>query len=278
MSIPRDRWPTTVGLVGATALLLVFGVGQQLREIDWTTGSFLGLDLGAWSLATTFLAVFLIVQIVLNARATLERERRLVDAAADLRETSAELERLARIDPLTGVLNRRALFERLGSEFRRSRRYGRALTVMMIDIDHFKALNDRFGHATGDEVLAASAQQMASNLRESDAIGRYGGEEFAVILPETALADGAFVAEKLRTAVEELQIESPDGGAVPVQITVSAGVASIPDLATPDEQSLLNRADQALYAAKHAGRNRISVAEAGTPVYLERSATEQLSS
>ena len=87
MSVPRDRWPTIVGLAGAATLLGVLGAGRQLRDSGWSDGSFLGIDLGAWSVATMFLAIFLIVQIVLNARATLERERRLVDVAADLRET-----------------------------------------------------------------------------------------------------------------------------------------------------------------------------------------------
>lgn len=263
MSVPRDRWPTIAGLIGAVLLLFGLGIGPGAHQFEWATGTFLGLDLHAWSLATSFLAVFLILQIVLNSRATLERERRLVETAADLRETSAELERLAKVDPLTGVLNRRALFERLGAEFRRSIRYSRPLTVVMVDIDHFKLLNDRFGHATGDAVLARCAREMASNLRESDVIGRYGGEEFAVFLPETTLADGTFVAEKLRLAVERLSFDAPDGGAKPVRVTVSAGVASIPDLATPDEQALVNRADQALYSAKRAGRNQVTVAGPG---------------
>ncbi|MDA0352355.1 MAG: GGDEF domain-containing protein [Chloroflexi bacterium] len=271
MTITRDRWPTLLGLIGAVALLVLFGAGSQLREIGWTTGSFLGLDIAAWSLATTFLTICLIVQILLNSRATLDRERRLVDVAANLRETSAELERLAKIDPLTGVLNRRALFDRLGAEFRRSRRYGRSLTVLMIDIDHFKQVNDGYGHATGDAVLTACARQMASNIRESDEIGRYGGEEFAVILPETALADGAIVAEKLRAGIEALRVPVPDGGAA-VQVTVSVGVAAIPDLATTDEQALLNRADEALYAAKNSGRDRVILADPWLPRPLQQPA------
>ena len=271
VSVPRDRWPTMLGLLGAGLLLL--GFGGQLRGIEWVSGSFLGLDLGAWSLATTFLAVFLIVQIVLNARVALERERRLVDVAADLRETSAELERLAKVDPLTNVLNRRALFERVGAEFRRSQRYGRPLTAVMIDIDHFKALNERYGHATGDAVLAVCAREMASSLRESDGIGRYGGEEFVVFLPETTLADGAVVAEKLRLAIEELRIDGPDGASEPVQVTISAGVASTPELGIADEQALVRRADGALYEAKRGGRNRVAVAEIERPRRAERQAS-----
>lgn len=271
MSIPRDRWPTILGLLGAGGLLL--GFDRQLGGIGWASGSFLGLDLGAWSLATTFLAVFLIVQIVMNARAALKRERRLVDVAADLRETSAELERLAKIDPLTNVLNRRALYERLGAEFRRARRYGRPLTAVMIDIDHFKALNDRYGHATGDAVLAVCAAQLASSLRVSDGIGRYGGEEFVAILPETSSTDGAHVAEKLRRAIEELQIDSPDGSSEPLQVRISAGVATAPGPDTPDEQALVNRADGALYEAKRAGRNRVAVAEAERAGFVQQQAS-----
>lgn len=262
MTIPRDRWPTLVGLVGAFGLLVVLGVGRQLREVDWWGGSFLGLDLGAWALATTFLTVFLIVQIVLNARATLTRERRLVEVAAELRETSAELERLAMIDPLTGVLNRRAFFERLDTEFRRSQRYARSLTVVMVDVDHFKDLNDRYGHATGDSVLAKCAELLAADLRQSDEVGRYGGEEFAILLPETSLANGVTVAEKLRMAIDGLRIDSPDGGEQAIHVTISAGVASYPSPGATDGLALLDRADRALYEAKHAGRNRVEVDQA----------------
>ena len=140
----------------------------------------------------------------------------------------------------------------------------------MIDIDHFKQFNDRFGHVTGDEVLATCARQMAASLRESDEIGRYGGEEFSVLLPETSMADGAIVAEKLRRAVDELRIDSPDGAVEPVSVNVSIGVASIPQPDISDEQSLVNRADQALYDAKHAGRNRVSLAKDAAVTLVER--------
>ena len=179
------------------------------------------------------------------------------------------MEHLAKVDPLTGVLNRRAFFERLGTEFRRAQRYGWPMTVLMLDIDHFKALNDRYGHATGDVVLSVCAGHLSSNMRESDEIGRYGGEEFVIFLPERSLPDGAFVAEKLRQAVEELHIDSPDGTSGAVHVTISVGVACGPALDTPDAQSLMNHANAALYAAKRTGRNRISVSETG-PAELVR--------
>jgi diguanylate cyclase (GGDEF)-like protein len=263
-SIPRDRWPTLVGIAGAIAVLALLGSGHRLSDAFLTEGSFLGIDVAAWSLATIILTLCLIAQIVLNARHTLARERRLVDLAANLREASAELERLASVDPLTGVLNRRAFFDRLGTEFRRGLRYGRPVAALMIDIDHFKLLNDTHGHAAGDAVLTAVADTLAPNVRESDVIGRYGGEEFAVFLPETTLADGAFVAEKLRLVVEALEVPAPVGGS-PLRVTISVGVASSEAYGTTDERAVIVRADEALYEAKRAGRNRIVTAEHNAP-------------
>jgi diguanylate cyclase (GGDEF)-like protein len=261
--LSRERWPTMVGVAGAAVLLVALAVARRAQDLEWSQTSILGLDPGIWGAAVSFLTLFLVLQIVLNARTALERERRLVEIAADLRETSAELERLARVDQLTGVLNRGAFFDRLGTEFRRTRRYDRPLSVLMIDIDHFKSLNDRHGHATGDAVLAACARLMASSLRESDEIGRYGGEEFAAFLPETKLVDAATVAEKLRAAVEALGIEPIDASGSPIHVTISVGVAGLPDLTVADHEALVRRADDALYNAKRSGRNRIATAPMG---------------
>jgi diguanylate cyclase (GGDEF)-like protein len=261
--LSRERWPTAVGIAGAAVLLVALAVARRTQDLEWSQTSILGLDPGIWGAAVSFLALFLVLQIVLNARTVLERERRLVEIAADLRETSAELERLARVDQLTGVLNRGAFFDRLGTEFRRTRRYERPLSVLMIDIDHFKSLNDRHGHATGDAVLAACARLMASSLRESDELGRYGGEEFAAFLPETKLVDAATVAEKLRAAVEALGIEPIDASGSPIHVTISVGVAGLPDLTVADHEALVRRADDALYNAKRSGRNRIATAPMG---------------
>jgi diguanylate cyclase (GGDEF)-like protein len=273
--LSRERWPTMVGVAGAAVLLVALAVARRAQDLEWSQTSILGLDPGIWGAAVSFLTLFLVLQIVLNARTALERERRLVEIAADLRETSAELERLARVDQLTGVLNRGAFFDRLGTEFRRTRRYDRPLSVLMIDIDHFKSLNDRHGHATGDAVLAACARLMASSLRESDEIGRYGGEEFAAFLPETKLVDAATVAEKLRAAVEALGIEPIDASGSPIHVTISVGVAGLPDLTVADHEALVRRADDALYNAKRSGRNRIATAPMGGMASVVRIAASE---
>ncbi len=261
--LPRDRWPTILGIIGAIVALLGLGLSGSVQNAGWSERSLLGIDLGAWGVAVSVLALFLILQITLNARTALIRERRLVEVAAELRESGVQLERLATVDPLIGILNRRAFFERLDAEVRRSVRYEHHLTALMIDLDHFKELNDRYGHATGDRVLVAVGGCIVDNLRGSDAVGRYGGEELAVFLPETAPDDGRLVAEKLRAAIEGLSIEPDDqapSNAAPVRTTISVGVASLADVPEGDDQALIALADQALYAAKHEGRNRVNVA------------------
>ena len=176
------------------------------------------------------------------------------------KEMEAELFRQASTDPLTGVSNRRYFMAQAEQELRRSRRFARRLSVMMIDVDHFKQVNDTHGHATGDGVLQAIVHHALDSLRQSDLLGRFGGEEFAVILPETELAAAVEVAERLRHAIAARPLVVDAGqkkGAIPS--TVSVGVAQLrAGDATVD--ALLQRADAALYAAKHNGRNRVEVA------------------
>ncbi|MGE3961490.1 MAG: GGDEF domain-containing protein [Dehalococcoidia bacterium] len=220
----------------------------------------LGIEDQYWALAFVALALGLGGQLVINSRAAFRRERNLVRTAAQLREVSAELDRLARTDALTGIANRRAYFDLLGIEFRRSRRYGRELSVLMLDLDHFKGVNDRWGHPFGDHVLRQTAAVVTANVRESDILGRYGGEEFALALPETGEEAALAVGEKLRAAVEahEFRTETtPPPGEAAVRLTISIGVASLPIEADQDEVELIGRADQALYEAKRTGRNRV---------------------
>jgi diguanylate cyclase (GGDEF)-like protein len=260
---PRDRWPTILGIFGAVIALLGLGLSGSVQDAGWSERSLLGIDLGSWGIAISVLALFLILQITLNARTALTRERRLVEVAAELRESGVELERLATVDPLIGVLNRRAFFERLEAEVRRSLRYGHHLSALMIDLDHFKELNDRYGHAAGDRVLVEIGRCIVNNLRGSDVVGRYGGEELAVFLPETAPADGRLVAEKLRAEIEGLSIKADIDGSsntASMRATISVGVATLPDLSITDGQDLIRFADKALYIAKREGRNRVSVA------------------
>ncbi len=164
-----------------------------------------------------------------------------------------EVQRLAITDDLTGIHNRRHLFELADHEFAQAQRYHRPLAAIMFDLDHFKEVNDRHGHAVGDEVLCAVARVCDYLIREVDVLGRYGGEEFAVLLPETDLKAALEVAERFREAVAA---ETIDTNAGPIAVTVSAGVAEIhPDMI--DVHELINRADAAMYFAKRSGRNRV---------------------
>jgi len=168
----------------------------------------------------------------------------------------AQLRHLARTDPLTGTLNRLALDEAATAMFRQAT--ARPPAVLMIDADHFKAINDRFGHDGGDRVLAALAQAITRALRHDDVLGRVGGEEFLVLLPDSGLDDAMALAERLRADVEAVRVML-DGA--PLAVTVSIGVAARTDSDTTPA-ALVRRADRALYAAKHAGRNRVAAAPA----------------
>ena len=164
-----------------------------------------------------------------------------------------ELKRQARIDYLTGVANRGHFMDQAEQELARAVRYSNDLSIFMMDIDHFKQVNDRYGHKIGDSVLKKLAQVCLNTLRTVDILGRIGGEEFAILLPETNMAEALEVAERLRQEIASSRLPLEEG--LPVQFTVSIGVSS---LATSDDNIdvLLNAADKALYKAKEAGRNQ----------------------
>jgi len=162
---------------------------------------------------------------------------------------------LAYMDGVTGIFNRRYFELRIAEEMARSTRHGLTFSVIMVDIDHFKQLNDEFGHLVGDEVLRQVSAILTQQLRKSDVLSRFGGEDFAIITPETALDSALAVADKLRRVVESWHFP---GVARPV--TISAGVAEFPAQGgTRDE--LVKSADEALYAAKQTGRNRVVTAQ-----------------
>ena len=164
-------------------------------------------------------------------------------------------------DPLTRLYNRRYLFEVFRSELRRYERYGDALSIILIDADHFKRLNDAFGHVAGDAALRAIAEVCERSVRATDVVGRFGGEEFIIVLPHTTAADAAVVAERIRGALNDNGILWQG---LELDVTLSLGVAEAhPGADTFD--SLLTAADQALYDAKRAGRDRVSVAPAPQP-------------
>jgi two-component system, cell cycle response regulator len=179
----------------------------------------------------------------------------IVTDITERKRMESQLRHLATTDELTGCFNRRAFFVAAEQELERASRYGSAVSVLMIDIDHFKQVNDRFGHAVGDKALRAATAAIRANLREIDSFGRLGGEEFAAMLPETPLAGALLVAERLRQAVEAIALPLGDDKP-PLRLTTSLGVAERQSGETSLDQ-ILARADTALYRAKAEGRNRV---------------------
>ncbi len=164
------------------------------------------------------------------------------------------LQHLAIHDGLTELFNHRHTQELLQKECERVGRYAGGVSVLMVDIDHFKDVNDRFGHPAGDLVLRDVARLLLEGVRAVDSVGRYGGEEFVAILPQTEIADARQLAERLRRAVEEHVVKAPAGE---IRVTVSIGVAQYPSAAVASPDDLIREADQALYRAKQEGRNRV---------------------
>jgi diguanylate cyclase (GGDEF)-like protein len=172
------------------------------------------------------------------------------------------MQRIAVTDVLTGIYNRRGLFEAGQREIKRAYRFERPLAAIMLDIDHFKQINDAYSHAIGDQVLQSLAKLCRANLREIDILGRYGGEEFAILLPEANCVDANQVAERLCQLIARTPILTEVG---PIHITVSMGVTCTECEAT-DLAILLDRADTAMYTAKRAGRNRVAVIDSNFSV------------
>jgi diguanylate cyclase (GGDEF)-like protein len=186
--------------------------------------------------------------------------KELAEANQTLRERNQELQELSVTDSLTGLFNRKHMWETLARELEGFKRHRRPLAVLMIDIDHFKRYNDTRGHLAGDEVLRRMAEIFHRSLRVSDYAARYGGEEFLVVLPDTDSAMAAQAAERLRGLVADERFADGPG---PAKITISVGVASTSEHESEPE-SLVRNADTALYRAKKAGRNRVVAFEAGS--------------
>lgn len=170
----------------------------------------------------------------------------------DLTNTNNALQQLTLTDHLTGIANRKSLDEQLSKERHLYQRYHRPFSILLLDIDHFKAINDKFGHLNGDKVLIAVAKTLIREIRDVDVAGRWGGEEFMVICPDTDLEQAYGLAERLRIAVTQLRILTDDGV---IQLTTSIGVAELTELMTIDQ--LLHQADKHLYQAKTQGRNQV---------------------
>ena len=219
------------------------------------------------------------MQAVLRSREKTEqrsaRERMLVAANRKLEATNRELLRLATVDPVTGVANRRSFDRTMDRVWRSCRRHRLEVALLMIDVDFFKAYNDRLGHPAGDKCLKQVAHGLATGLmRPDDFLARYGGEEFAVILPQTGLDGACVVAERLNESIRKLGIVHPASPAGNY-VSISQGVAcQIPE-GPSNSAFLITMADQALYEAKRSGRNRVAVSAEAPRVSLSDFAPEQ---
>ena len=225
--------------------------GLELGADDYLVKPFDMLELGA--------RVKSMLRLKALQDALVEKNRELEWANRELDRRRQELLALSRTDALTGLFNRRYFEERLSEEFMRSRRYRSPLSLVMLDIDHFKRINDSFGHPFGDEVLRAVAQTARATLREVDLLARYGGEEFIALLPEAAPQDALRACERVREAIEKLELSWPGPGGVvqTVKLTASLGVATVPSDDLQGTEALLRAADVSLYSAKGTGRNRV---------------------
>jgi diguanylate cyclase (GGDEF)-like protein len=199
--------------------------------------------------------------------ARLETQLRVRRLQTELRDKNAMLARLSSVDPVTGLRTRRLVEELLAIEVLRATRYRTSLAVLMLDIDHFKSVNDAHGHRTGDAVLAAVGAAMRATLRAIDVAGRYGGEEFLTVLPQTGLEGACVLGERLRVAIAASEVEVTAGRRV--RVTASFGVAALGD-GIADAGGLIEAADAALYRAKAAGRDRVVAAPVARRGGLDR--------
>jgi diguanylate cyclase (GGDEF)-like protein len=202
--------------------------------------------------ATSLALCALLSQLRANTR---ELEMRVQERTAELTAANEALQRLIVTDPLTGLLNRRALRNLMRREFERSRRHRHDLAVIMFDLDHFKRVNDRFGHLAGDAVLSHVAGVATRSVRATDALARYGGEEFVIVAPETDPMEAQMLAERVREAIASSSVVFEGQQ---LAVTASFGVAFL-CARDGDQDALIGRADAALYAAKGAGRNCVVV-------------------
>ena len=183
-------------------------------------------------------------------------EQELKKRNSELESLLHHVEALAITDPLTGLYNRRRFDDVLRREFAVTRRYGAPLSCLMVDVDHFKRINDLYGHDAGDRVLSGVASRLSARLREVDLAVRYGGEEFAILLPQTPKEGATVVAERIAAVVRGEHFEFSDGSA---SVTVSVGVADSRDVTGNSPEGLVKAADTALYLAKSRGRNQVVV-------------------
>jgi two-component system cell cycle response regulator len=198
-------------------------------------------------------------------RARLHVGLRILDLQRSLIETREELRFRATHDALTGIVNRGVILEELGREHSRRSREGGSLGILMVDLDHFKQVNDTWGHLGGDAVLKEASRRMTESVRPYDIVGRYGGEEFLIVIPSTDAEGTVRLAERIREKIESQPVTL---GSNAIRITASFGAAVCNDENPEELQTLLRRADEALYSAKRHGRNRVELAPASGSAHL----------
>ena len=230
---PLDGRKRIFGMSKIEGVPIAIIVGYDLTETlsEWLRR--------AWQLSCGYGVVIILSLLTLRANWTTLRQRE-------------EMRKLATTDALTGIANRRHLVETGEHEVRRLARYGGCLSILMLDIDHFKSVNDTWGHPTGDRVIQALARTVTGFMRDQDMVGRLGGEEFAALLPETDLGGAQTIAERLRTAIQDAAEVTADDGSV-IRFTVSIGISAMAVEETFED--VIRRADQGLYKAKESGRN-----------------------
>ena len=247
-------------LIGLIRLPLGWLMESGLPHVETLPG-YLDLGLAVIFIPLNLLLFLLVSKLLINAFSFGERQRSVMlqreietrlKAEEALQVANTELQRLATTDRLTGVWNRTHLEAILVAELARAERYHQPLSLLIIDVDHFKSINDTLGHLAGDAVLIELTRRIRAQVRSVDVLARWGGEEFVVLLPECGAAEGLMVAEKLRALVADQPC--PAVG----RVTASFGLAQFQPAETLD--SCLHRADEALYAAKQGGRNRVCVA------------------
>jgi len=240
-SVDRKQRLYTFSQVGNLPLIVVVALSSDEVFASWKRTSLL------IGIATSVLCIGLLWLTLLLCRELRKRHG-----------AEQELAQLAATDALTGLANRRALDQTLDHEWARAQRSGKALSLLMLDVDHFKAFNDRHGHQLGDEALRVVAGVITENIRRpADLAARYGGEEFAVVLAETEKGGALRIAENIRAAVEQLAPISGDS----TPVTISVGVSTWSGAPGENLEHLMSRADRALYQAKHSGRNRVIAAD-----------------
>jgi diguanylate cyclase (GGDEF)-like protein len=241
----RNQWLFMSGLI---FLFIASYVGYITllwgKHADWIELYIPGIFL--------FGAIFVWLTIRLSLKTSIDQRRFVLLEAENI------------TDPLTKVYNRRYLDRRLDEEVERSKRYSLKLSVLMLDIDHFKQVNDKYGHQAGDVTLSSLASLLKNSIRDLDIIARFGGEEFLVICTNTAIDEATQLAERLRQLVESYQINIHDGSGhnQTIQISVSIGAAEFNTI-FDSKDKLIQASDQALYRAKEEGRNRVIVANTG---------------